>query len=98
MPGGFLVWLTFCDKDDLTTITDCDETTGIRVELGPLTEVDLHNPVTIDATNFRRFGEVVDLLTNGDDDVIVFQPRYKEPNGTIQGGGTAYRHESGFFF
>ena len=95
-PGGYLITLTFCDKN--IGIGQCDSTTGVVLATPLVADADEGSVITFNAGNTPNFDLVVDLLTNGENDVIMIETSYQRGDGSGGGGGSINAQESSYFF
>jgi hypothetical protein len=96
-PGGFVITLVFCDRDFLD-IGSCNENTGIVLESPLVTDNEEGSIITFDAGNTPGFATVVDLVANGENDIIQVQTRYIKGDGSPAGGGSTTGFDSSYFY
>ena len=95
-PGGYLITLTFCEES--VGIALCDSTTGTVLTTPLITDAQEGTIITFNAGNAADFDLVVDLLTNGENDIIMIETNYQRGDGTGGGGGGITAQDSFYLF
>ena len=93
-PGGFLITLAFCEES--VGIALCDSITGIVLTTPLTTDAQEGTIITFNAGNAADFDLVVDLLTHGENGIIMIETNCQRGDGTGGGGGGITAKDSSF--
>ena len=100
-PGGYKASLLFCDKDNLDPDPNndpCTESNGIVAESPLITPADSGTVIRLDASNTPDFALMVEQITNGESDLIIFRTKFVKGDGSPAGGGSSgFRERTAFF-
>jgi hypothetical protein len=98
-PGGFRVSILFCDKDMLNPppAFSCDNTNATFLVSPLITPADSGTVIRLDSST-ANFSALAQQVTNGENDIVIFQTQFINGEGNPTGGGSSGRSERTWFF